>query len=332
MNHFSQKSALGKVRTFILKNRLIEKGDHIAVAFSGGPDSTCLFEILAELQKDISFELSACHYNHRLRGEESEADNMFVREFCRKRGIDCFFGEAKEKNEYKNEEEARNARYAFFQKILQEGSVKKIAIAHNKNDFAETTLMRLIRGSGLKGLSSIPRTRKEFIRPLLCLERSEILNYLSDHNVSYRTDSSNFDQTYLRNHLRLEIIPRLLKINPNLIENLANSSETIEEDYNLLEVYSREVYRQIVLDEDEVLVSFDFGKWSKLHPALQRMTLRLGIEKLQGLSDISYKQLSEIENMLKKAVGKKQKLLPYSLRIELLNGKIIITKLIKHKV
>ncbi len=326
MNKFPQKSITGKVYTEIIKNNLFSAGEKVAVAVSGGADSICLLSILLELKDKLDIELFACHFNHRLRGEESNADEKFVSDFCQSRGIECFIGRAERKNSYKSEDAARKARYAFFENLLAGESVDKIAIAHNANDQAETVLLRLIRGSGLNGLKAIIPARQKFVRPLLSISRFEIDEYLKVHTISYRTDSSNSDLAYLRNQIRHEILPDLTKLNPNIISTLANSAKNIGDDYDYLEESAWQNLQSIIIKKNTDGIILDHKKWLLLHPALKRLTLRLAIAEQADLNDITTKQIDSAVEMLERGRGKKWQPLPHSLRISLAGGKIKIEK------
>lgn len=328
MKKLSQKSVPYKILQNIEENNLINSGDTVIVALSGGPDSVCLFDLLFKLKEKLGIKLLACHYNHRLRGEDSYNDEEFVRKICAERGAECIVGSAAGKNLYKNEESARVARYAFFEKILGERRGAKIAIAHNKNDLAETLLMRLFRGSGILGLKSIPSVRENFIRPLLPISRFEIENYLKHEKLPFRLDKTNKNLNITRNFLRLKVLPLLIKrINPNLIDTLYNTAKLMEDDYNFLDQSASKSYQKVMIKEDKKTVLLDRKKWLLLPYSMQRMVIRKAIEGSVGLNDITNKQIFEVCEVMAKGVGKKYKLLPHSLRIELTSGKISITKI-----
>jgi tRNA(Ile)-lysidine synthase len=326
MKNISQKSIIGKVYKEIIDNNLFIKGEKVAVACSGGPDSICLLDILLKLQDRLGISVIVCHFNHRLRGVDSDKDEKFILDFCQKRGIDCFVGRAPEKNLYKNEEQAREARYLFFKKIIEEGRAKKISFAHQLNDFAETIILRIIRGTGISGIRSIPALREKFTRPLLHVSRKEIEDYLLKNNIQYRTDASNFDTTIPRNKIRHEIIPMLAEINPNITESLSVLGATASEDYELLELLAQKEFKKIATNINEREIILSHKDWIILHPSLRRMVLRLGLKKLSGLDDITFKQIEEVSLMLCKGEGKKYKILPHSLYIELRSGKIVMFK------
>ena len=329
MNKFPQKSITGKVYTEIIKNNLFSAGDKIMVAVSGGADSICLLSVLTELKDKLNIELSVAHFNHRLRGEESDEDEKFVHDFCQRQGIECYIGRAEKENKYKSEDQARIARYDFFEKLLAGESVDKIALAHNLNDQAETVLLRLIRGSGFRGLKAIPRERQNFIRPLLPISRSEIEKYLECHRQLFRTDYSNSDVAFVRNKIRHEILPKIAEINPNIVETLGNSTKNITDDYDYIEESARQSLGSIITDQASHSLSLDYKRWLILHPALKRQTLRLVIADITDLIDITSKQIEEVLEVLERGRGKKMKALPHSLRIGLDGGKIKIEKIKK---
>lgn len=329
MSNLSQKSIDHKVLAFIKKNGLIHRNDTIVLALSGGPDSICLFYVLLKLKDILNFKLLACHYNHMMRGEESYNDEEFVKKICRKEGIECIIGRQKAEEKLKNENEAREARYGFFKKILEEGRGVKVATAHTQNDLAETFLLRLVRGSGIKGLLSIPPLReKKFIRPLLSIKRSEVEKYLSENSISFRVDSSNKDIKITRNFLRLKVIPLLEQINPSVITTISSSVESITDDYLFLENESEKYFNKIaVVNENKVLIERE--EWLKLHPAMRRMVLRRAISLVGELLDVTSKQLGEVTEVIEKGEGGKFKTLPHSLRVELSSGNIHIYR---HKI
>ena len=322
--NISQKSFSGKILKTITEFNLFNKGDVVVVGTSGGPDSIALLSSLLELKDHLELKIKACHYNHRLRGNESERDQEFVENFCKEKGIELILGRAKKENLFKNEEEARDARYQFFKKILKEGNAGKIALAHQLNDSVETFLMRLIRGSGFAGLRGIPLVRdEEIVRPLLFSSRDEIIAYLKERGLEYVTDSSNLFPIYTRNRIRHSLVPLLLEFNPNIFETLSNTIRVMESDYDLLVRLAEGEYSRLATRQGNK-INFERKKYLKLHPSLRLMVLRMAISEVSSLKNITSKQLFEVESMIQKGEGKKHKSLPSSLKIGLENGKIVI--------
>lgn len=224
---------------FTQKLGMIEKGDRILCAVSGGADSMCLLHYLAGNAYKLGITVLAAHFDHRLRGDESDRDREFVRKWCGDNGIRCVVGSCDvkafaEENGIGIEEAARVKRYEFLENTAREQNCTRIATAHNSDDNAETVLMNLVRGSGTKGLCGIPPVRDMFIRPLLNTPRSEIENYVRENEVPFVTDSSNLTDDYTRNVLRHKVMPVLREINPALSEAVMRASELLREDEEYL--------------------------------------------------------------------------------------------------
>lgn len=212
---------------FIETEELIQKNDKILVAFSGGPDSVALGRLLMGIKDFYGLDLGFCHINHNLRGEESDGDEEFCRDFSQKHKFDFFalradvLGYAKDKK-IGLEEAGREIRYEFLQETAKKNSYNKIALAHNLDDNVETFLFRLMRGTGIQGLKGIPVKRDNIIRPILFMKKLEILSFLKEINQDYKVDSSNNENVYTRNKIRLELIPYIEKeFNPRFKDNIS---------------------------------------------------------------------------------------------------------------
>ena len=208
---------LNKLRAFCREQNLIRSGDTIVCAVSGGADSMALLWALYLLKEEWKLDLRAAHFNHHLRGEESDRDEQFVREFCEGYGIPLHMGSGHIVPGKKGlEAAAREARYTFLRSLPG-----KIATAHTADDNAETILMHLIRGTGLKGLGGITPVYGAIIRPMLNVTRQDVEEFLAEYCVSHIEDSSNSTDAFLRNRLRHRIMPLLKEENPRLAENLS---------------------------------------------------------------------------------------------------------------
>ena len=208
---------LNKLGAFIRQHDLITPGEQIVCALSGGADSMALLFAMYLLKEKLGIRLAAAHFNHNLRGAESDADEVFVREFCTRYDVPLYLGSAAVVAGEKGlEAAAREARYGFFATLPG-----KIATAHTADDNAETVLLHLVRGTGLKGLGGIAPSRGNIIRPMLNVTRQEVLTFLAEYHVSYREDSSNQTDEFLRNRLRHHVMPLLKEENPSLAENLS---------------------------------------------------------------------------------------------------------------
>ena len=217
---------LNKVSAFISQYHMMKPGDRIVCALSGGADSVALLWALYLLQDKWQFTLSAAHFNHQLRGAESDRDQAFVEELCRRYDIPLTVGTSPVASGKKGlEAAAREARYAFFATLPG-----KIATAHTADDNAETVLMHLVRGTGLKGLGGISPVREQVIRPMLTVTRQEVLQFLEEYCLPHIEDSSNHTDAFLRNRIRHNVMPLLSLENPSLGENLSQMALRLRQD------------------------------------------------------------------------------------------------------
>ena len=221
---------LNKLREFSRQQGLIQPGDKIVCAVSGGADSMALLWALYLLKEEWDLDISAAHFNHHLRGAESDRDEAFVRDFCDGYGIPLHVGSGHIVPGKKGlEAAARDARYAFLRSLSG-----KIATAHTADDNAETLLMHLVRGTGLKGLGGIMPQNGNVIRPMLSITRQEIEDFLAEYAVDYITDSSNNGDDFLRNRIRHYVMPLLKEENPKLSQNLSAMALRLRQDEEAL--------------------------------------------------------------------------------------------------
>ena len=217
---------LNKLLAFIRKYDMIQPGDRVVCAVSGGADSMALLWSMYLLKEKLGICLEAAHFNHHLRGDESDRDEQFVRDFCQGYNIALHVGSAQVAAGKKGlEAAARDARYAFLRTLPG-----KIATAHTANDNAETVLMHMVRGTGLKGLGAIAPVNEKLIRPMLSVTRDDVLAFLNEEHISFIEDSSNQSNAFLRNRLRHKVMPLLLQENPRLAENLSTMALHLRED------------------------------------------------------------------------------------------------------
>jgi tRNA(Ile)-lysidine synthase len=215
----------GTVRRVVREEGLIEPGDKVLVAVSGGIDSSSLLFLLDRIKEEIPMTLGVVHVNHGLRGPESERDEAFVRALAEKLSLECHVLRADVHAEARaaglsTQHAGRNIRYRFFEEVSEREGYRKIAIAHNRDDQVETFLLRVIKGTGLNGLTSIPIRRGRIVRPFLRTYRSEIEDYARSSSISFVEDSSNKKETYERNFLRINIMPLMTRINPRFREKV----------------------------------------------------------------------------------------------------------------
>jgi len=239
---------LNRVRKTIELHRLLEQGDKILVALSGGADSVCLLDVLLCLQNEYGVSVAAAHVNHGLRGEAADADERFVQELCQTNGIPCFCKQADVKRYAEEagvsvETAGRRVRYQFFEELCKEKGYTKVATAHHANDNAETVLMHFLRGASVDGMAGIPYQNERVIRPLLDASREDIESYLQEHNLSFCTDATNFSNDYMRNRIRNELIPYIEKLfNPAFLKTVSQNAKSFKECRSYLEVETQKLF------------------------------------------------------------------------------------------
>lgn len=246
-----------KVLNYISRYRMLAGDEHVVAGVSGGADSVGMLCILLEIQKSIPFTLEVVHIEHGIRGKESLADQEFVKDLCRKKGISCTcysypVQEIAKQRRLTVEEAGRMVRYETFQKHADRYPDSRIAVAHNQNDRAETVLFNLSRGTGLRGISGISPVRGQIIRPILCLSRVEIEQYLRENSQDYCTDATNNSLDYTRNRIRHLVLPELQNINIQAVGHIAQAAERTEEVWNYLHRQAQEIAEKAQVQEDGI--------------------------------------------------------------------------------
>ncbi|MGP1570145.1 MAG: tRNA lysidine(34) synthetase TilS, partial [Eubacteriales bacterium] len=288
----------------------IEKNSHVIIGLSGGADSSCLFDVLLALAFDYEFEITAVHVNHKIRGAEADADAEFVVKLCEKQNIPCEVftyncEELARETRLSTEEMGRKLRYGSFYKVAEKIRKEKnpseiyIATAHNLNDQAETVLMRIIRGTGVEGLSGMHYVRSvennKIIRPLLDVKREDIELYCEERGIDYVTDSTNFEEIYTRNKIRLKVLPILKEFNVNVIDALVRLAQIAREDRNYFASEMDEVFSEAAFMNDSILFSRE--KLKNLHSAVRRRVLKRAFEELgltQGITAMHMQAMEQI--------------------------------------
>lgn len=299
------------VESAIAQYRLIECGQRVAVAVSGGADSMVLLHVLNQLQQTRGFTLLALHYEHGIRGAQSEEDMRFVQQACERLGVPLLtergdapgFAKAQGLN---LEEAARKLRYDFFLRCCEVQGIDRVAIAHHRDDLAETFLLHLIRGSGPQGLQAMPYMRGGiFIRPLLDVTRSEIEAYAEERGIAFRQDSTNEDVRYSRNFVRLQVLPQLRKLNPEVTGAIARAGRILEEEQQLLAEYTLREYAAIA-QEQPGRVALQLEALRQLPSAMRRRVLRKAVERCVGtLKDVGSAAMEQLEQLaVQGATGK----------------------------
>jgi tRNA(Ile)-lysidine synthase len=275
-----------KVLFAILDHKMVQDGDVVVVAVSGGADSVCLLRILYELRDTLDMSLIVAHLNHGLRPLEDEKETEFVSDLAGEFNLPLAQEKAHNLRRIPGtslEEEARIIRYNFFEKVLSEHDAQKVALGHNMNDQAETVLMNLLRGSGLRGLSGIPPIRENrYIRPLIQVTRDEIHAYLREKNMSFIVDSSNLEKKYLRNKIRLDLIPLLLSYQPRFIEHLGELASLCREKNQLIEQEARKCLKKATLHVSQGVMDLSIGVIRDLPMSTRFDVIREAIKQIRG--------------------------------------------------
>ena len=289
---------IDEVSKFLKKYQLEDKT--IIVGFSGGFDSMCLLDVLSKLHNTEEFKelnIIAAHFNHNWRGAEALKEQEICKLFASSKGFE-FYTKTGAVPLKKSENEARLARYEFFEDAYEYYDADAVFTAHNRDDNAETVLYRVIKGTGLVGLKGISEKRDYFYRPILNISRTEILKYCEENNLIPNFDSSNDDIQFKRNFLRLNVIPILEKINTNVKDSLCNLAKVARSEDLIIEEYL-EILRKNIYD-GEKLVSVEYAKLSKpvkfriLHEFVQKLDL-----------DYDYKKINEIYEFIENNITQK---------------------------
>lgn len=303
---------LDKVIKYINDNELIQDQDKILIALSGGPDSVCMLHILYKLKDMLNIELGAIHINHMLRGDESDKDEKYIGNLCSELGINYYVKRidieyVANETSVSLEVAGRNERYKAFEEIRERYGYNKIAVAHNANDQAETVLMRMMRGTGLEGLTGIKSKREDgIIRPILCLNRKEIEGYCGENKLNPRIDKSNQERIYSRNKVRLDIIPYMKEhFNEDIVETLNRMVSLLQKDNEFIEEYSQKCYNKYCKITDKQLEVSKELFIKEMEAVVTRVVIKAFKEISNSHQNFEMKHIYEIINLAKNSTGKK---------------------------
>ncbi len=287
----------------LIEDSVISKDDRIAVGVSGGADSMVLLWALLDKQKQVGFYLKVVNVNHHLRGEESDSDTKFVKDFCEKKKIPCEIVDVDVKTlkvdkKLTLEESARIARYDAFAKIMKVDKLNKLFLAHHKNDQVETILMHIFRGSGVSGASGIKQS-DYVVRPLLNLDKNEILKIASEHGVKFVTDSSNADNAFSRNYVRNVVVPAIEKAYPNVVNSIFEFGKKCKE---MQEFVQKNIKTEYFEENNDYIVLKDQAFLE--HSVVGHEYIKQVFEKLKIFADIEAKHYDMIFDLQKCSVNK----------------------------
>lgn len=322
-----------KVLATIKKYKMIDRGDRLLLAVSGGPDSMALMHILFRLRDELNIGLHVFHLNHCFRGQESLADSILVKDTAAELDIPCTVMEYDVPGycarEHKSSQEgAREVRYDLISRVAARTGAARVALGHHADDQAETIILNFLRGSGLTGLKGFLPVRDDFyIRPLLYLRRREIEDYCQRQRVRFRTDASNLETYYRRNRVRLELVPLLEEYNPGLVSTLVRSGDILRSEDRYMEDAAGDLYARLVtsIDGETFILA--------VHPllgqpgALQRRVLRKIWSAATGdARGLGFEHIEDIIDLMKEGKGSWEKNLPRGVYARRRYGFLYFTK------
>jgi tRNA(Ile)-lysidine synthase len=300
-----------KIRDFVAGHRMFRTGDKVVLGLSGGADSVCLFFVLLELREELGIEIEAVHIHHGIRGEEADRDAAFVEDLGRKNGVLVHVVRrdvprmARERH-ISEEEAGREVRYQEFHRIRKEIGGQKIAVAHHRNDQAETVLYHLCRGSGLGGMAGMKPVSGVVVRPLLAVGCDEIKAYLEGRGILWCTDSSNQSEKYLRNRIRSRVLPLLEEeVNRRAVSHIAESSVMFWEAYSYIRTQGEKGFRKVSRQEADGIVLDTKGMLQE-DLLIQKEMVRIALERqMGGLKDLGRVHIESVCGLLEKPAGKR---------------------------
>jgi tRNA(Ile)-lysidine synthase len=319
-----------RVRRVISRERLLDAGDTVLVGVSGGIDSSTLLFLLNRIKHDLDLGLAVGHINHRLRGEESERDEVFVKGLADKYGLPCHtaridVGEYAREQGLSVQHAGRDVRYRYFEEWSRDHGYRKIAIGHNRDDQVETFLLRLIKGTGIHGLASIPIKRGPLIRPLLCTYRAEIAAYAEQCSLPYMQDSSNLKEAYERNFIRRRIAPLMEQLNPRFREKILLLLSDIA---SINTVFDEEASRFLEGEEEAEGEGFRVraDRLGDLHGEVRFRVITLLLARLEPRFIALREHVLLVEKSLRSRRPNNVVTLPHGIRVKRVYGDLLFTK------
>lgn len=310
-----------KVADFMAEHNMLKEHDKVIAGISGGADSVCLLLMLLELRENLPFDIVVVHINHGLRGKDALRDEQFVENLCRQYDLPLEICRENveliaKKGKQSLEEAGRNVRRAAFQRVLRKYGGTKVALAHHKNDNAETILMNLARGSGLSGLAGIRPVSGNIIRPLLCLTREEIEAFLQQRDIRYCTDETNASAAYTRNRIRNHILPLFEnEVNEKAVVHMADTAEQLLKVWEYMESQTEEYYCRSVFQKETGLLILQ-KTYYEIPKVFRSNILRRAMKEISGKEqDIHRVHVESLEALMEKQTGRRVDL-PYGLVAE----------------
>jgi len=288
-----------------------------------------LLHILQKLKEKYNLKIYVAHINHMIR-ENAKIDEQYVENYCKEKDIPFYYLKvdiptlAKEKK-MSEETCGREVRYNFFEEVREKEGAQSIAVAHNLNDNIETILLNEIRGCGLKGLTGMDFKYNKIIRPLLTIEKKDILVYNNELELHPCFDKTNEEEIYLRNKIRLSLIPYLQELNPNFVTNISRMRKILKDDNDFIEEYTNNIFNRVILNEDDSKIVFDFSLFMNEHDSIKNRIIRKIIEKkISNLDGIENIHVLDIIKLLKNNIKGKKYIIGNKFTIEIVKKNIAI--------
>ncbi|RME67305.1 MAG: tRNA lysidine(34) synthetase TilS, partial [Nitrospirae bacterium] len=319
-----------RVKATIEKYQMLSGGERVLVALSGGPDSVALLSVLKELEEEYKLTLLATYIDHGLRPKEVPEEIKFCENLCKKLSVEFSHlkiepeGLAKQKG-LSLQEAARLLRYEALKAEALRKEAQRIATGHHGSDQAETLLINLIRGSGMKGLSGIPPVRGIIIRPLIEVQKKDIEQYLKEKNLEYMVDSSNLKNHYLRNRVRTELIPVLERFNPSIVETLMRTAEVLRQESEYIDIQVNKTLMRLITRRTDTTIELFLSPLEVMDRVVLRRALRRAIDEVRGLRGITFQHIEDIIEFIYSAKTGDRLSLPDGYRVIKSYSTLIIT-------
>jgi tRNA(Ile)-lysidine synthase len=312
-------------KNVLQKHHLLEKNDSVIVGVSGGSDSVALLHLLQEVAEKFPLKIIIAHVNYHTRGKDSEADAKLTEKYAKQLGLIYEVQNVRVSKKGNFEDLARYARYGFFERMRKKHQAQAIAVAHTKDDQAETILMHFIKGSGLNGLASMREKEGNIIRPVLNFTKQELRDYLRAHKITFREDKTNKDTTFTRNKIRHELLPELQKYNPNIIETLNRNARIFSELENYLQLLAASYYHKNAKLSNQI-ISVNAASFETLPRPVAREVLHLALKKLDHKEPLSAEHFEQVYKVMLSPVSRKTKEISKHLKVTRLHDVILIER------
>jgi tRNA(Ile)-lysidine synthase len=311
---------VSKVLSTAAKHGMFAHGDRILIGLSGGPDSVCLLHILATVRGKYNLGLHALSIDHQLRPGETEKETAFCRRICEQYDMP-FTAQSIDVKSYAQtaklniQEAARQLRYRAYEETSCEINANKIALGHTADDQAETLLMHLLRGSGTTGLAGIPPVRKNIIRPLIEIERKEIEDFLTTTGIDSIIDSSNTKKDYVRNRVRLSLMPMLREFNPDITGTLSKTAAIFRDEERYFEILVTKALMKLISRKTETRIELFLAPFGTMDKVIMRRVLRRAVDATRGLRGITFIHIEDMVSLIRNGAPGDRLYLPGGIRV-----------------